>query len=807
MVFDPADNATLLFGGCGSYLPVFTTHMCVALSDTWELHGGVWTNLTATLSGPSPPGRADAAMVWDAADGYVLMFGGFNGSTYYNDTWAFQGGAWHSVVTTHAPSPRFAPGMAYDAASQYVVLFGGASINATLPGIPTFSYNDTWTYHAGTWTNITNAIAPAPRFSMGMDYNPGDREVVMFGGWSVAQPSSFGDTWTFANGNWTEQATANGPPARNYLSMAYDAAINASVLTQGHVVFTTFNDLWTYNATDGWKSWMTAATPSGRWAASMAYDNVTGALWLFGGYTPNSTYLGDTWTLPLSTPSNISVASFDFNWVQLGSNSSSWPGPSYWTAVSSVNAPSPRASFGMVYDPAISQVVVFGGCTSGHDWNASCNATNETWTYSGGAWTQLHPTTSPSARVNPQMVYDAAAGYVLLFGGTSGTPYYLTYSDTWEFNGTDWLPISSTLHPTGGAWAAMAYDPATSAVILYDSGELYATGTLTNNTWEFSGGQWTELQVGTGPSPRSGAMLAWDNATQTIVMFGGFTCDNQGNCYNHADTWSFANGTWWNDTSRTAPPARNGGDLSYDPLIAETVLFGGHAATTFYNDAWGFTGGSWASFPSPIGPSPRYGAGFVYDTADQQMLLFGGYLNLYGPQGGVETFYNDTWAFGYATQNTTPRIVSLEVTPTTAHVGQLAMFVANVVSKSPLTFAYTNLPAGCTSADTDVLPCTPTEAGEFHLGLTVTDVHGQSTSLTVVFNVVPAVSPGGPAGGSTPGAVWSVLDSSVGAAVGALCVASAAVALRWRAKRDRGEGEALAKALESSSETERRSRP
>lgn len=60
-------------------------------------------------------------MTYDAVSQKLVMFGGFNGSTYLNDTWTFNGATWTQVDTPIAPS---------------AFLFGGQFGNAQM--------SDTW---------------------------------------------------------------------------------------------------------------------------------------------------------------------------------------------------------------------------------------------------------------------------------------------------------------------------------------------------------------------------------------------------------------------------------------------------------------------------------------------------------------------------------------------------------------------------------------------------------------------------------------------------------------------------------------
>ena len=81
-----------------------------------------WVQLSLNIS---PPARSYLAMTYDPASGKVIMFGGFDGTGYLNDTWTFDGTSWSRVQTPLSPPARAASQMAYDAITQKVVLFGG----------------------------------------------------------------------------------------------------------------------------------------------------------------------------------------------------------------------------------------------------------------------------------------------------------------------------------------------------------------------------------------------------------------------------------------------------------------------------------------------------------------------------------------------------------------------------------------------------------------------------------------------------------------------------------------------------------
>jgi opacity protein-like surface antigen len=73
----------------------------------------------------SPPERYYPAMTYDGASGKVVLFGGFGGTSYLNDTWTFDGATWTRIDTPVTPSARVNMQMAYDRRTHKVILFGG----------------------------------------------------------------------------------------------------------------------------------------------------------------------------------------------------------------------------------------------------------------------------------------------------------------------------------------------------------------------------------------------------------------------------------------------------------------------------------------------------------------------------------------------------------------------------------------------------------------------------------------------------------------------------------------------------------
>ena len=124
------------------------------------------------------------------------------------------------------------------------------------------------------------------------------------------------------------------------------------------------------------------------------------------------------------------------------------------------------------------------------------SALGDTWAWTGSTWTEV-ASTGPQARYVSTLAYDPAVGQLVLFGGFNGS---VRLGDTWEWNGTAWTEAATT-GPPARADAVLAYDPATSQMVLYGGLEVAPPGSYLQDTWNWNGSTWTELAT-TGPPAR-----------------------------------------------------------------------------------------------------------------------------------------------------------------------------------------------------------------------------------------------------------------------------------------------------------------
>jgi hypothetical protein len=234
------------------------------------------------------------------------------------------------------------------------------------------------------------------------------------------------------------------------------------------------------------------------------------------------------------------------------------------------------------------------------------------------------------------MVYDAADRYVVLFGGC--VVFYCggVTNDTWKFAGGIWTELSPASHPSARSYSAMTYDARDGYVLLFGGTNLGSTSFA--DTWIFSHGNWTNVTRGHAPPARFGAGIAFDAKDGYVVIFGGMKCWN---CNSTAlnDTWKFAGGVWTNITSAHSPSIRQPAQaMTYDPKDHYVVLFGGYIAGGWtLHDTWTFSHGVWSNITGATHPSSRGAPAFAYDPRDGYVLLYGGY--------SPPSFDSDTWSF------------------------------------------------------------------------------------------------------------------------------------------------------------------
>jgi hypothetical protein len=227
LAYDRARERLVLFGGNRVLFGTADDGDDTFLNDTWEWDGGAWH----CLPGAMPPARAEASVAYDAARHRVVLFGGYRKAhgelVRLGDTWEWDGSAWKALDVS-GPSARSGAAIAYDPRRRRVVLFGGNDANA-----------ETWEW-VGTGWRVLDAPTPG-RFNCAMAYDASRRRVIRFGG--VSQGVREAETWELDGTRW-QRVAGPGPEGRNHSAMAYDERRKVLVLFGGHDGERVFGDTW-----------------------------------------------------------------------------------------------------------------------------------------------------------------------------------------------------------------------------------------------------------------------------------------------------------------------------------------------------------------------------------------------------------------------------------------------------------------------------------------------------------------------------------------------------------------------------------
>src|SRR6266571_2160318 len=169
-----------------------------------------WIQLSPATS---PPPRSYLSMTYDVVSGKVIMFGGFDGINYLNDTWTFDGVTWTKVSANHAPPARANAGMAYDVITQKVVLFGGYDGRSYL--------GDTWVWDGITsrWTKVRPRLSPTA-VTGPMVFTSPSGSVDLLGGFDGRFYRT--SMWQWNGTDWTQLFPTMLPYARSSAAVALD---------------------------------------------------------------------------------------------------------------------------------------------------------------------------------------------------------------------------------------------------------------------------------------------------------------------------------------------------------------------------------------------------------------------------------------------------------------------------------------------------------------------------------------------------------------------------------------------------------
>jgi hypothetical protein len=327
--------------------------------------------------------------------------------------------------------------------------------------------------------------------------------------------------------------------------------------------------------------------------------------------TPTYTPTSEATALPSTTPTHTPIPT---------------PRPLSWQRLATIDAPPSRFIHGMAFDSERGVTVLFGGDNEESGW------LNDTWEFDGTNWLQRQPAQSPPGRgnIDQTLIYDAKRQKVVLYGGLGAAGYL---ADTWEYDGTTWQQITTSIAPPSRDAHAMVFDSQRNKVLLF--GGAGGFDGRYSDTWYYDG-TWQEVSVSEHPSARHHHSLAFDERRGVVVLFGGR--DINDNWVN--DTWEFDGTRWKHITNVAGPSPRENHTMAYDENRGVIVLFGGFNESGTLADTWEYDGLKWRVSNSHLAPLRRNETSLVYDSRNQWVMLFGG--SFVPNFTGVD---NETWVY------------------------------------------------------------------------------------------------------------------------------------------------------------------
>lgn len=291
-----------------------------------------------------------------------------------------------------------------------------------------------------------------------------------------------------------------------------------------------------------------------------------------------------------------------------------------WRQISTPpETPPAREGHSLVYDSARGVVVLFGGA----------NYFSDTWEWDGVNWIQRTPANSPSPRYAHVMSFDSARGVAVLFGGYSQINSQ-RLDDTWEWDGINWTQKFPANHPSPRMDSTLAYDSARGVSVLFGGN----TSSFNDETWEWDGNNWIQRLPVNSPPGRHSHTMVYDSKRGVTVLFGGYPGQ-----LSH-DTWEWDGINWIERQPSTYPQSRFEHAMAYNSVRGVTVLFGGFLGWNPYtvsDETWEWDGSNWKKVSLEVRPNARDYHAMTYDSARKVIVLFAGYDGT-NPLG-------DTWEY------------------------------------------------------------------------------------------------------------------------------------------------------------------
>lgn len=591
----------------------------------------------------SPKIRRSASLVYDSVHKRFLLFGGWNGTTRYNDVWelsadekfGFSSPQWKQLIPTGtAPSARTTHIAIFDATGSRMIVHGGydgADKNDTYALDVTTRYSEAWTTLSPTGT------APTARSQAAGAFKASTRKMYFQGGLVGANDyrnDLFELDLTTTNGAWTTlkvEDAAGNPPSRADHTMIFDSANNRLIIFAGYNGTNRLDTLWQWDvAGAAFTEINDGVPPLFRQMHIAVYDPNNPRMVMWGGRasTASADYLDDLWEF--LTDLNPPAYFFDASDAAITDTQNAW--------INEANVvDADQATYGSTTD--LTQ--------SATNKNLFAEGTNAP---ANGA---IIRGVRARMRVGGNLTAVDWGGFVNLTVPTGG----------WTWAKIQALEVS-VFCPSGG-------DPQAQARIWTD-GKAQELGTCSR----IIGATDTEVRVyqvqievnppmwidrslaaqgtqGTNPPGARGSAAAFDTLNKTMVIMGGEDLSLEENKHLLiVDCATDGVLPFGEALQNTWLQGRDAHGYAYNPDRDESLIFGGFgrlvedtiAEGEHVNEFWIYDHANTEWYQpilnTQIGMFNREGATVIYDTNRDRYIIFGG---LSGNNTSNNRLFNDTW--------------------------------------------------------------------------------------------------------------------------------------------------------------------
>jgi N-acetylneuraminic acid mutarotase len=357
---------------------------------------------------------------------------------------------------------------------------------------------------------------------------------------------------TCADDTWTPTNLTNAPLGRSLHTAVWTGS--EMIVWGGYDGFDPFNTGGRYNpSTDSWTATSRVNAPFARVGHTAVWTGIQMIVW--GGQGVGNT--GGRYS----------------------------PNTDSWTVTSTTNAPTGRGGHTAVWTG--SEMIVWGG----YQFSVGDTNTGGRYNPNTDSWAATSTTNAPTARLRHTALWNNAGSEMIVWGGiTSGpTPTYFNTGGRYNPGTDSWTPTSTINAPAARADHTAVWNLTGTQMIVW--GGFGPSGVL-NTGGRYSPDGWTATSTSNAPTARSSHTAVW-TGNEMIVWGGG---DNGGDL-NTGGRYNPGTDSWTATSTTGAPAARSYHTAVWTG--SQMIVWGGDDVSNYFNTGGRYCAQSQTPTPTP----------------------------------------------------------------------------------------------------------------------------------------------------------------------------------------------------------------